>query len=156
SGSRRSCASRSRSTSPSPWSIAICWTWRRRSSPPPRSAPRAAEATTAATTRGATARAGSQTSSSRGGTETSGGGAGGWRRGPAGRAGRGTYGSDRGDEAMTNRVALVFGGARGIGRAVSLRLAADGHHVVVVARTGGQVEETVAAIEAAGGRAVGM
>ena len=56
---------------------------------------------------------------------------------------------------MTPRVALVFGGARGIGRAVSLRLAADGHHVIVVSRTQEQVDETVAAIEAAGGRAVG-
>lgn len=49
----------------------------------------------------------------------------------------------------------MFGGARGIGKAVALRLAADGHRVVVLARTLEQVDETAAEIERAGGWAIG-
>jgi 3-oxoacyl-[acyl-carrier protein] reductase len=53
------------------------------------------------------------------------------------------------------RVAVVTGGSRGIGRAVSLRLAQDGFAVVVnYARDAAAAEEVVAAITAAGGRAV--
>ena len=50
---------------------------------------------------------------------------------------------------MTRRV-LVTGGSRGIGRAVSLRLAADGFHVVInfVSRVEA-AEETAAAVREA-------
>lgn len=53
------------------------------------------------------------------------------------------------------RVAVVTGGSRGIGRAVSLKLARDGLVVVVnYAHDAAAAEETVAAITAVGGRAV--
>ncbi|MFE9854571.1 SDR family oxidoreductase [Streptomyces sp. NPDC005780] len=53
------------------------------------------------------------------------------------------------------RTAVVTGGSRGIGRAVSLQLARDGLAVVVnYARDAVAAEETVAAITAAGGRAI--
>lgn len=52
-----------------------------------------------------------------------------------------------------DRVALVTGGGRGIGRAIALRLGAGGARVVVASRTGGQLEETCQLIERDGGRA---
>ncbi|MFZ3572554.1 SDR family NAD(P)-dependent oxidoreductase [Streptomyces sp. BH097] len=54
----------------------------------------------------------------------------------------------------TVRIALVTGGAGGIGSAVCRRLAADGYHVVVGVHTGaGRAEELVTDIEKAGGTA---
>lgn len=50
-------------------------------------------------------------------------------------------------------VALVTGGGRGLGRLIAERLAADGLRVVVAARSRPQLDETVAAIRAAGGQA---
>jgi NAD(P)-dependent dehydrogenase (short-subunit alcohol dehydrogenase family) len=49
--------------------------------------------------------------------------------------------------------ALVTGAGSGIGRAIALALAAEGAAVTAVARTEDDVVETVAAIEATGGRA---
>lgn len=45
----------------------------------------------------------------------------------------------------------MTGASRGIGRAIAERLAADGRHVVLVARSEGSLEEVRAAIESAGG-----
>ena len=49
--------------------------------------------------------------------------------------------------------ALVTGGGRGIGRACALALARAGAEVAVTSRTGEQLAEVVAAIEARGGKA---
>ncbi len=55
---------------------------------------------------------------------------------------------------LADRVAIVTGGGRGIGRAIALALAAEGAAVAVAARTRSQIESTAALIRAAGGRAL--
>ena len=55
--------------------------------------------------------------------------------------------------ALDDRLALVTGGSRGIGAGIALRLAAAGAEIVVTGRTRESAASTVAAIEAAGGRA---
>jgi len=59
-------------------------------------------------------------------------------------------------EQTTQPVAIVTGASRGIGRAIALGLAADGCHVVAVARSPGPLEELAAEICAAGHRATAM
>ncbi len=58
-----------------------------------------------------------------------------------------------GDNASTRRVALVTGASRGIGRAIALRLARDGRHVVLASRSQGPLDEVKTEIEGAGGSA---
>jgi NAD(P)-dependent dehydrogenase (short-subunit alcohol dehydrogenase family) len=54
---------------------------------------------------------------------------------------------------LKDRLALVTGASRGIGRAVALALAQQGAHVVITARTVGALEELDDEIRARGGKA---
>jgi len=56
------------------------------------------------------------------------------------------------DLPLTDRIALVTGASRGIGRAAALALAAAGAHVVAVARTSGALEELDDELRQATGR----
>jgi 3-oxoacyl-[acyl-carrier protein] reductase len=53
----------------------------------------------------------------------------------------------------STRVAIVTGASRGIGKAIALRLARDGRHVVLVSRSAGPLAEVKSEIESAGGKA---
>lgn len=57
---------------------------------------------------------------------------------------------------LSGRVALITGGGRGLGRAMSLGLARCGAGVVAMGRTQADLDDTVSAIEAAGGEALAV
>lgn len=52
-----------------------------------------------------------------------------------------------------HRIAFVTGASRGIGKAIALRLACDGRHVVLASRSEGPLSEVKSQIEEAGGQA---
>ncbi|MEQ9144509.1 MAG: SDR family NAD(P)-dependent oxidoreductase [Parvibaculaceae bacterium] len=56
-------------------------------------------------------------------------------------------------DRLKDRLALITGASRGIGRAVALSLAAEGAHVILVARTVGGLEDVDDEIQKAGGKA---
>lgn len=56
-------------------------------------------------------------------------------------------------KSLAGRIALVTGASRGIGRAISLKLAQEGAHVIATARTVGGLEELDDDIQASGGSA---
>ena len=53
--------------------------------------------------------------------------------------------------SLTNRIAVVTGASRGIGRAAALALAKEGAHIIALARTVGGLEELDDEIKAMGG-----
>ncbi len=57
---------------------------------------------------------------------------------------------------LDNRVAVITGSSRGLGLAIARAYAAEGAAVVLTARTAATVEQAVAALQAAGGRAIGL
>src|SRR5918997_2077122 len=57
------------------------------------------------------------------------------------------------DKPLANRIAVVTGASRGIGRAVAVELAKAGAHVIALARTQGALEELDDEIRAQGGAA---
>jgi len=57
---------------------------------------------------------------------------------------------------LSGKIAIVAGGSLGIGRAVAVRLAAGGARVIVGARRQAALDDVVAAIQKAGGEAIGV
>ncbi|MBL8840614.1 MAG: SDR family oxidoreductase [Planctomycetes bacterium] len=64
--------------------------------------------------------------------------------------------SARPDSRLAAPVAFITGAGRGIGRAVALRFAKAGYAVACFARSADEVEATVAAVTAAGGRGLAL
>ena len=55
------------------------------------------------------------------------------------------------DQRLKNRIALITGASRGIGRAVALAYAREGAHVIAMARSAGALEELDDEINGLGG-----
>ncbi len=60
------------------------------------------------------------------------------------------------DLALRDKVAVVAGASRGIGRATALALAAEGAAVVLAARNGGPLRQAAAQVEALGAKALAV
>lgn len=58
--------------------------------------------------------------------------------------------------SLENRVAIVTGAGRGIGKAIALGLSQVGANLVIVDRTVGETEDTVAEIRGEGRKAIGL
>ncbi len=58
--------------------------------------------------------------------------------------------------SLSGHVAIVTGAGRGFGQAIAMRLAAEGAAVTVTSRTAPQLAESVARIEASGGKALAV
>ncbi len=59
-------------------------------------------------------------------------------------------------QRLAGRAAIITGGGRGIGKAVALAYAREGADVAVVARSGDEIRQTAAEIEALGKRALAV
>ena len=57
---------------------------------------------------------------------------------------------------LDGKVAIITGASKGIGRALSLRFAGEGAHVICAARSADLVRETASMVEKAGGRAIAV
>ncbi len=57
---------------------------------------------------------------------------------------------------LENKVAVITGGGRGIGREIALLFAQEGAKIAVTARTSGQLSEVINQIEGKGGKAIGI
>lgn len=57
------------------------------------------------------------------------------------------------DKSLAGKTALITGGSRGLGRAMAVALGGAGAHVILVARDGLKLAESVEAVQAAGGTA---
>jgi NAD(P)-dependent dehydrogenase (short-subunit alcohol dehydrogenase family) len=59
-------------------------------------------------------------------------------------------------DRLAGQTAIVTGAGRGLGRAIAVTLASEAAVVVAIARSAGEVDETVALIRGSGGRASGV
>lgn len=57
---------------------------------------------------------------------------------------------------LSDKVALITGGSRGIGKAIALRFAQEGADIIITARTQDDIDATVREIKAAGAKALGV